>query len=99
MRRSSSNAFWGELRESQWGQGHRTDKLTEMALGVHPMVASSASVYSVKIYNEEVEASSWSSSSHACTCPHTPSVKTIGGLDRVGEKSTVDSWEHKGTVM
>ena len=82
----------GQLKESPWGWGHQTDELKEMVLGAHLMFASSASVYSV-IYSEEVEGSPRSSSSHVCTCPqtrnhtqakHTPSVKTTGGLDRVG---------------
>ena len=79
-----------QLRESSWVWGHQTDvTVKEMALGVRLMVTSSASVYSV-IYSEELKGSSRSSSSHVCTCPHkhthkhTPSVKTIGGLDRVG---------------
>ena len=64
------------------------------------MVTSTTSVYSA-IYSEEVEGSSRSSSSHACTCPHkhtnarththththTPTVKTTGGLNRVGARN------------
>ena len=81
-----------QLRESPRGWGHQTVELIEMVLGAHLLVASTASVYSV-IYSEEVEGSSRSSSSHVCTChtnthihtqTHTPSVKTTGGLDRVG---------------